>query len=178
MKIIHRLSLLAISLLLTACATKPNYDYDTNYDFNQLKQFSTFTPENTTDPLTAKRVETAITAVLVTKGFAETQENPQFKVAYAFKVEDKPKNSGVSIGLGTGSWGSSGGVSLGTSVSVPVGSNTAKIQTIQINIIDTSNNRLIWRGSDKFNFDNGGDEKAEETQKTVATILALFPPQK
>ena len=69
-------------------------------------------------------------------------------------------------------------MSVGTSVGVPIGSDTAQIQTIQIDIINPETNKLIWRGTDKFDFDAGGEEKTAETQKTVAKILSQFPPLK
>ena len=177
MNLNSKIVILLMSLLTVACASKPRQDYDTNYDFSQLQQFTTLSPQNITDPLSARRIESAIEASLTAQGFTNTTESPQFSVTYSFNVEDKPKNSGISIGLGTGSWGRSGGVSVGTSVGVPLGSDSDKIQLIQIDIIDIASNRLIWRGSDKFDFNNGGEEKAIETQQTVSKILAQFPPK-
>ncbi|GIU22140.1 DUF4136 domain-containing protein [Shewanella schlegeliana] len=171
-------SLLMIPLfLLVACSSTPKNDYDLNYDFSRLKSFSQLAPSENSDPLSASRIQQAIASSLTSQGFTPQAKEADFSVAYGFKVEDKPKDSGFSIGLGTGTWGSSGGASIGTSVDVPVGSNTAKIQTIQIDIIDPKTNQLIWRGTDKFNFDDGGEAKAEETKATVAKILAQFPPK-
>ncbi|GIU11885.1 MULTISPECIES: DUF4136 domain-containing protein [unclassified Shewanella] len=164
-------------VLLVACSSTPKNDYDLNYDFSSLKSFSQLEPSHNSDPLSASRIQQAIANSLGNQGFVAQAENGDFNVTYGFKVEDKPKDSGFSIGLGTGSWGSSGGASIGTSVDVPVGSDTAKIQTIQIDIIDPKTNQLIWRGTDKFNFDDGGEAKAEETKATVAKILAQFPPK-
>jgi len=175
---LSRLSALLLSgLLLSACAAKPKSDYDVGYDFSQLKSFIEFSPTQTNDPISSTRIINAINGALTAKGFIRDEVDPSFKITYTFKVDNKPKDSGVSIGLGTGTWGSNGGISIGTSVGVPIGSDTAKIQTIQIDIIDAQSNKLIWRGSDKFNFDAGGEEKAEDTAKTVTKILALFPPQ-
>ncbi len=84
----------------------------------------------------------------------------------------------MSIGLGSGTWGSGGGIGLGTSIGIPLGSDTAKTQTIQIDIVDPKDKRLIWRGNGQYNFDQGGEEKALEINKTVVAILAQFPPQK
>ena len=164
-------------LLLVACSSTPKNDYDLNYDFSSLKSFSQLEPSHNSDPLSTSRIQQAIANSLGNQGFVAQAENGDFNVTYGFKVEDKPKDSGFSIGLGTGSWGSSGGASIGTSVDVPVGSDTAKIQTIQIDIIDPKTNQLIWRGTDTFNFDDGGEAKAEETKATVAKILAQFPPK-
>lgn len=112
------------------------------------------------------------------KGFVENTQAPDFNVAYALLTQDKPKDSGLSIGLGTGTFGRSGGIGIGTSVGVPLGSDTAKIQTIQIDIVDPKTKTLIWRGSDSYDFDAGGNEKAQDTAKAVSRILAQFPPTK
>jgi len=178
MKLSPLFAVLLSGLLLSACAAKPKSDYDAGYDFSQLSTFIELSPTQNNDPFRSDRIIDAINGALTAKGFVRDEEHPNFKVTYAFKVADKPKDSGVSIGLGTGTWGSNGGISIGTSVGVPIGSDTAKIQTIQIDVIDTQSNKLIWRGTDKFNFDAGGAEKAENTANTVTQILALFPPQK
>lgn len=170
-------SILFCSLLLLACSSNPNQDYDTAYDFSQLHTFSSITTASNSDPLSAQRITDAIQSSLLAQGFNQADDAAQFKVNYTFSITNKPKTSGLSIGLGTGSWGSSGGVGIGTSVGVPIGSDSAKLQTIQIDMIDTRTQQLIWRGSDSFSFDSGGADKAQLTQQTVAKILAQFPPQ-
>ncbi|ABZ75503.1 conserved hypothetical protein [Shewanella halifaxensis HAW-EB4] len=163
--------------LLVACSSTPKNDYDLDYNFANLKSFSQLPPPDNSDPLSANRIKQAISNSLTSQGFIPETQAADFYVGYGFRIDDKPKDSGFSIGLGTGTWGSSGGASIGTSVDVPVGSNTAKIQTIQIDIIDPKTNQLIWRGTDKFTFDEGGEAKAQETNATVAKILAQFPPK-
>ena len=164
-------------LLLNACASKPPKDYDVQYNFKDLKQFMLQKPDNIDDPLSTARIDTAIIDHLTTRGYVQTPDQAPFMVTYGFKVVDKPKHSGVSIGLGTRSWGRSGGVSVGTSVGVPLGSDIDKMQIIQIYIVDSASNKLVWRGSDAFDFDDGGEKKAKETRETVNKILAQFPPQ-
>ncbi|ABM25973.1 conserved hypothetical protein [Shewanella sp. W3-18-1] len=170
--------LLSALVLLSACSSKPKNDYDLNYDFAALRSFTQLTPQPTDDPLSAQRIQTEINDQLTQKGFVENTTSPDFNVTYALLTQDKPKDSGLSIGLGTGTFGSSGGIGIGTSVGVPLGSDTAKIQTIQIDIVDPKTKKLIWRGSDSFDFDTGGDKKAQDTAKAVSRILTQFPPQK
>ena len=174
----HFASLLVAVALLSACSSKPKNDYDLNYDFTALHSFSQLTPKPTDDPLSAQRIQVEINNQLTQKGFIENTEAPDFNVAYALLTQDKPKDSGLSIGLGTGTFGRSGGIGIGTSVGVPLGSDTAKIQTIQIDIVDPKTKTLIWRGSDSYDFDAGGNEKAQDTAKAVSRILAQFPPTK
>lgn len=172
------LMLLSFILCLSACqSTNSNSDYDTKYDFSQLKSFHFIDTPDQGDPLSAERIRANIRTTLTAKGFIEKDELNDFAVSYAFVTKDKPKSSGLSIGLGTGTSGSHGGVGVGTSMGIPIGSDSAKIQVIQVDIIDAKENRLIWRGSDEFDFESGGDEKVAETSKTISHILAPFPPK-
>ena len=178
MKLFNLSSLLLSALLLTACSSTPKSDYDVDYDFTQLNSFQEQAPAQSSDPLSAARIQAAIANTLREKGFTQKKSQADFRVTFNYRVDDKPNDSGLSIGLGTGTWGSSGGVSVGTSVGVPIGSDTAKMQTIQIDIVDPTTNRLIWRGTDSFDFDAGGEQKVIDTQATVSEILSQFPPQK
>ena len=173
------LTLIICSLfILAACTTKPKQDYDVNYDFAALKTFSQLTIKQTDDPLTADRINADIKQTLLNQGYAYQADNADFIVNYAFVTQDKEKDSGLSIGLGSGTRGSSGGIGLGTSIGIPLGSDTAKTQMIQIDIVDPKDKRLIWRGNGQYHFDQGGEEKAQEINKTVIAILAQFPPKK
>ncbi|WOT04515.1 DUF4136 domain-containing protein [Shewanella youngdeokensis] len=166
--------------ILTGCSSTsaPKSDYSVGYDFSKLKTFSQIVPPQTPDPLSSKRIEQSIAAALVSAGFVNQTEAPDFLVSYGFKVDDKPKTSGVSIGLGAGSWGKSVGGSIGTSVDLPIGSDSEKVQTIFIDIVDPQSQQLIWRGSNTFDFEDGGEAKAAQTHATVSNILAQFPPKK
>ncbi|GGP62528.1 DUF4136 domain-containing protein [Shewanella saliphila] len=175
----RRLTLIICSLfILAACTTKPKQDYDVNYDFSALKTFSQLSVEQTNDPLTADRINADIKQSLLNQGFVYQPEGGDFIVNYAFVTQDKEKDSSLSIGLGSGTWGSKGGIGLGTSIGIPLGSNIAKTQTIQIDIVDSTDKRLIWRGNGQYHFDQGGEDKAKGINETVAAILAQFPPQK
>ncbi|MCG9711513.1 DUF4136 domain-containing protein [Shewanella insulae] len=177
MNLLRLLILTIATLLLSACASKPSTDYDTQYDFGSLKHFTLQRPTDIGDPLSTERIDNAIVENLTQRGYQQSPDQTQFMVTYGFKVVDKPKRSGVSIGLGTGSWGSSGGVGVSTSVGVPLGKDNTKMQIIQIDIVDSASNKLIWRGSDKFDYDDGGEKKAKETRETISKILNQFPPK-
>ncbi|MGL5024667.1 MAG: DUF4136 domain-containing protein, partial [Shewanella oncorhynchi] len=104
----HFASLLVAVALLSACSSKPKNDYDLNYDFTALRSFTQLTPQPTDDPLSAQRIQVEINNQLTQKGFVENTASPDFNVAYALLTQDKPKDSGLSIGLGTGTFGNSG----------------------------------------------------------------------
>ena len=91
-------SLFIATVFLSACSTKPKNDYDLNYNFKALQSFSQLAPQPNDDPLSAQRIQTEITQQLSQKGFTENASSPDFKVAYGLLTQDKPKDSGLSIG--------------------------------------------------------------------------------
>ncbi|MGI2259022.1 DUF4136 domain-containing protein [Shewanella sp. GXUN23E] len=170
------IALLFGTLLLAACAgTPPRTDYNVDFNFSKLENFTMLPAPITDDPISAERISNQISRDLTSKGFKDYPRAPDFLVGFDLATQDKPKDSNVSIGLGTGTWGSNGGISLGTAVDLPTGKDT-KEQIIDIRIYDPSR-RLIWRGTDSYDFSSGGDKKAQAAQKAVANILAQFPPQ-
>ncbi|WP_372872919.1 DUF4136 domain-containing protein [Shewanella sp.] len=170
-----RCLLILLSILLSACQSTPTTDYDPKVDFSAMKTFALQPPSQSTDPLSSERIRTAVLQSLLNKGFTESA-TPDFQVTWAFETGTKAANSGLSIGLGTGSWGRSGGISVGTSVGIPLGGDKL-YQLIQIDVLNSTADKLLWRGSESFEYGEGGDEKATETRTTVDKILALFPPK-
>ncbi|MGE6381900.1 hypothetical protein ACQKCO_09730 [Shewanella baltica] len=53
-------------------------------------------------------------------------------------------------------------------MAVSLGSDTAKIQTIQRDIVDPKSKAFIWCDSDSFDFDASSNEEAQDTAKTVS----------
>lgn len=166
--------LMLFAILLGACQSGPKVDYDTKTDFTALKTFALLSPPQTTDPLSSERIRTAVQQSLLAKGFTEG-DKADFQVTWVFETGSKPPSSGLSIGLGTGSWGRSGGVSVGTSVGIPLGGDKL-YQVIQIDVLSSGADKLLWRGTDSFEFREGGDDKADATRTTVDKILLAFPP--
>jgi hypothetical protein len=124
------------------------------------------------DSITQNRVRTAIADVLQAKGFALAEANPDFKVSYVLSIFDRPKTSGVSIGLGAG--GGSGNVSGGVGMSIPVGKRTETVSVMTVDIIDSARNSQVWTGT--YEQRMRGDVLSEiEAREMVNTILKRFP---
>ncbi|MBR9726419.1 DUF4136 domain-containing protein [Shewanella intestini] len=174
--------LLGIILFFTlaGCVSAPKIDYDINYDFSKLTTYQFLSQTEKTqqaDPLTASRVKAAIEQVLNGQGYQAILNSSDFTVNYRLLTTEKPKSSGLSIGLGTGSSGRNGSIGIGTSVGVPIGNDTVTEQQVQIDIIDSQTNKLIWRGAAPLKLTKGGEAKVEATTNTVKHILSAFPPQ-
>jgi hypothetical protein len=160
-------------VLLSACASKVSYDYDTEYDFSQLKAF-TVAAAPAGEDLMDRRLEAFITDNLTAKSFNLNNQSADFRVTHALsngmrQAQEKPS---VSIGAATGSWKPR----LGVGISLPVGGNKITY-VLKISITDASR-RLIWQGQDTFKLSEGSgpDEKSAALSATTSKILTQFPP--
>lgn len=173
------LLMLAIAAL-SACGSKPYVDYDTSYDFSSAKSYYIVPVEMANEPFMGQRVAAAINQDLSSKGMTavSSREAADIAITYLVTAEERANTSRVSFGMGTGSYGSSGGASVGGSVSKPVGGDTKLFNTIQIDIHPGDDNRLLWRGSESFEVKGANpDQKAEAAFKMVTRIMTLYPPK-
>jgi Domain of unknown function (DUF4136) len=184
------LTLLAAALLLAACTSAPKVrvDKDSSVNFAAYKTYAWLasdgpaaaaeTPPGATpapprmNSLTDNRVRNAVAAALQAKGYVFDETHPDFRVGYTLNVYERPKESGVRIGLGAG--GGGGNMAGGVGLSVPVGSTTEKMGTLIIDIIDSAKNAQVWTASyeQKVPAEGMSDKDANTV---VSTILARFP---
>ncbi len=171
---------LLFCLVLVSCGSKPHTDYDTGYNFAAIQRYFLESRVDKEQPLMESRIAAAISAELITKGLtlASTAADANVLVRYSFAAEEKPNNSRISIGLGSGSYGGRGGASIGGSVSAPIGQSMLLYNTIQLDMLDARSGQLIWRGSDSFEVKGEADAQIlnDATGATVARILEAFPP--
>lgn len=173
-------AMLCLCLTLAACGSKPYVDYDTDFAFAEARHFYLEPIEIANEPLMGPRVAAAIVSELSARGLSpvDSRQAADIAVTYTITASEKPNNSRISIGLGTGGYGSHGGASVGGSVSRPMGSDMLLYNTIQIDMYPADSERLVWRSSDAFEI-KGVDaaKKAEGAQRLVTRILADFPPK-
>lgn len=181
--------LISVMLLsLTACSgMKVNVDYDENYDFSRLKTWSWRYPEQpqTGDNLVYnsirdQRIRASIKTVLTDKDLFQSSDHPDFLVRYELKVETKEKTSNVSVFVGTGTWGSHGGVSVGAGAPVASSSTPYNVGTLYIDFLDPKSGDLLWRGTGEATMDEPGtpEEKQAATLAAVRKIMKDYPPKK
>jgi hypothetical protein len=167
------------ALLLTACGSKPYVDYDTGYDFTAAQSYYIIPTATTDEPLMGPRIAAAIHDELTARGLTASASRSAADIAitYSISAQEKPNKSRISIGLGTGGYGSRGGTSVGGSVSKPIGSDMLLYNSIQIDMFPGDADNLIWRSSDAFEVKGvDAQQKAEAAQRLVKRILAPFPP--
>jgi Domain of unknown function (DUF4136) len=122
--------------------------------------------------LTDDRLRSAITSVLQAKGYVLNLESADVRVNVFLNVTERPKQSGLSLGVGAG--GSSGNVGGGVGFSIPVGKRHESVAVMTIDVIDSVRNTQVWTGTFQRVI-----KKAEidttEIVSMVDTILNRYP---
>lgn len=164
------------SIFLFGCSSSPKVDYDKTTNFSTIKSFSLAQSLDSPDQVRSDLITNSIEKHLTSKGLNKTDgsESDIFVSFYAV-LSEEPNNTSFSFGLGTGIGGRSGGISLGSILSVPVGKQSVFYQNLRIDIFQ--GNTIIWSGVDEVEIETGnGIELQTKIDELVTNILTLFPP--
>jgi len=133
-------------------------DFQTNFDFSQLRTFAFKTDRSSNDPLIkntieARRIQNALAAQLEANGFTQSAQNPDFIVAfYASRQTSQVESTGFGpgyVGYGPGfGWGYGipyrGFWQRGFSPDIWTTKYTQG--SVMVDIIDARKDELVWRG--------------------------------
>ncbi|KGJ98534.1 DUF4136 domain-containing protein [Thalassotalea sp. ND16A] len=170
------------SLLLTACkSTDTNVDYDTDTNFSTFSDYQ-FVASNEAqaapmEQLTSDRIKDAVMMQLTAKSLNMADTDAQLQVSYFTTREEREDTSSFSIGIGGVNRSSSSATGIGVGTTIPLDSGINIYTQITIDIHHQG--KLIWRGFDGFEAEQGikAAEKHQEINKVVGTILSNFPPK-
>ncbi len=174
-----------ILVYLQACSgITVSQDYEQGYDFSALKTFAWQGNDNNEyglkdNDLVDDRIRTAIQNNLSANSFIQLESGkPDFYIKYNLTVEQKISSSNVSGGLSVGrsSRGRYGSVGMSTGSQVQAYDQG----TLLIDVTDSSNNKLVWRGISTQSVSEhlqAGESKVI-INETVEKILSQFPPKK
>lgn len=173
--------LLAATLLATACSTVPPAQSTQDPQAN-FAAFSTFAwdkgheSQPSTEPLTIldNNIRTAIAGDLQRKGYSEAAQGttPSLLLRYETGAAEKIKSNPFRIGFGVGSYGSSGGASVG--VSTP-GARNVNEGTLILRAIDPARNAEVWNGRVSRELGSGGTPDQALIRGAVSELLEKFP---
>jgi hypothetical protein len=167
------------ALLVASCASSPPApesmrDPDANFAAYQTYGFPPAPGAGEADApllLLDRNIRSAIAAEMQRRGYRESTENPDLRIAYETASAEKVESSPVRVGIGVGSWGGSGGGSIG------VGSSSVRNYregTLVIHAIEAARNAEVWQGRISTRISKGGvDEAAVST--AVAAAMKDFP---
>lgn len=181
----RRPAVLSLALLLGACATPVNRDFDASRDFGAYRtwdwkepglQYRPDDPRIKSD-LTEQRIRQAVAEQLDQRGLrmAQAGGNADVQVQTYLIVENRQQMINTNYGAGPwgNGWGGWGGMSETRSIDY-------KVSTLQIDLLDGKDGKLVWRGSTEQVVETGTDNPAARNtaiRQTVAKVLAQYPPR-
>lgn len=164
------------TLFLSACASnKPQINVDEEQNFTQINTFYVQAPATQINDTLKAHLETTISEVLRAKGLtSEPEENADVIVGYLPSTSSKEDGTTLSLGLGTGSYGRSGGISLGSIFNIPVGEQVSLHQTLQIDVV--RNGQFIYSASGSVELEKKDSISVQQKlDELVNTLLAQYP---
>jgi len=167
------------ALLVAGCASAPPQPQSMRDPGADFASYSTFgwapAPgvSGNDQPLLMldQNIRRAIAAEMQRRGYVETADDPDLRLAYQTASEEKLESNPVRVGIGVGSWGGSYGGS------VNVGSPSLRNYregTLVIHAIDTARNAEVWQGRISGRLTQGSTEAAAVTS-AVAAAMKDFP---
>ncbi|MHC6646241.1 DUF4136 domain-containing protein [Alteromonas sp. HB246098] len=168
--------LLLLSLaLVVGCASKPQVSVDDTQNFADIKTFYIQAPLNPINETLANHLYSTITERLITKGLTPTTENEaDVSVGYLPSTTTKEDGTTLNLGLGTGTFGRSGGISLGSIFSIPVGEQTSFQQGLQIDIV--KDGKFIYSASGSVELESKDSISIQnKLDELVTSLLEQYP---
>ncbi|MBE0571713.1 MAG: DUF4136 domain-containing protein [Ignavibacteriaceae bacterium] len=173
------ISFFVLLALIGCSAVSVSTDYDPATDFNTYKTYKWGTANDPNDALlknqlVLNRVYKAIDNSLTAKGFTKTDNNPDF-VVYPH-AGTKERTNIESWGYGYGGWWGAGPYMGWPGGNIDVNQYTEG--SLFIDIVDMTDNKLIWRGVGTGVVDapSSPEEGSQKMNDAVAKILQDFPP--
>lgn len=121
--------------------------------------------------LTDQRVRTQVMQTLQAKGYAESADKPDCRIAYHLVTREVPPSKPkVGVGMGGGSRGVGGGIGI----SLPIGKSKAMNGTFTLDIIDAAKNAQVWSGALDASFSAAELDDAE-AKAVVEKVLERYP---
>jgi hypothetical protein len=176
--------LLASALLVAGgCSTlQTNVDYDGSVDFAKYRTFTLREGTPARDSLTQQRLEDAIAASLQAKGLRRVPDGGDLLVYTHVRTENQRQIEWTNYGYAGWGWGwgwgwrgwGGPGWSQATVRNVPIG-------TLIVDLVDSQEKRLVWRGIATEYIDKivkmDPEEKTKAANEAMQKLFKEFPPR-
>ncbi|WP_303458083.1 DUF4136 domain-containing protein [Alteromonas sp. 1_MG-2023] len=167
---------LLVLAFLAGCASKgPQINLDESQNFAEINTFFVRAPLNSVNPEIENQLTSAISRALIAKGLKpSSEEGADVLVGFLPSTASEENDTRLNLGLGTGVFGRSTGISLGSIFSVPIGERVTQYQNLQIDVVK----------GEKFIYSAVGSVEVESTDSVtiqnklgelVANLLEAFP---
>ena len=184
---LRRIALLAFAVLLGGCQThQVNHDFDASRDFAAYRSWAWKDPAlqyRPDDPriksdLTEQRIRQAVADQLDQRGLrpAAPGAKADLNVQAYLIVEDRQQQVTTNYG---GAWGGPWNGYWGAPMYNETRNVTYKVATLQIDLLDGKDGKLVWRGSDEQMMSNSPSpqDRSAAIRATVTTVLSNYPPR-
>jgi hypothetical protein len=152
---------------------KVSVDYDRNFNFDQVKNY-TLETNTTLNDLDQARLTSAIEQNLKFRGVQRVDNSNIHITIQPKEYVTSRTNSSLGVGLGTGGRGFGGGISVG----VPL--TTSKTLNLDYTVSMYDNNMMIWEGilNVQMPMNASADVKQQSIDKGVYKLFKNYPPKK
>lgn len=171
-------ALLAVAPAATADSVKADWNHHVNFE-----QFHTYSwgKVKVSDPFDGDRIRRAVDDELSKKGWQEVPSGGQVTIQVMDQIRNEKEAETYYDGLGGGwgsgwgwggwGWGPGGfGESQTTVNNVPEGH-------MVIDLFDSQNKQLIWRGISEGEVNNNPDKERQTIYEDVHKLFYSFPPK-
>ena len=156
---------------VSAFAQDVNTDYDRDANFNKYKTYS-WTKVQTDDALWVARIKGAVNSALVAKGWKEVETGGDVAII-AMEMTKDHKTLNTYYDNFEGGWGWRWGGGFGDATTTE---DTYKVGTLVVDMFDSKNKKLIWRGSSSETLSSKSDTNIKNLDRGVQKMFAHFPP--
>ncbi|MGC6372350.1 DUF4136 domain-containing protein [Pseudomonas sp. K2I15] len=183
---LRRIAALAVVVLLGGCQTSQvNHDFDASRDFGAYRSWSWKEPAlqyRPDDPriksdITEQRIRQAVGEQLDQRGLrhAAPGTKADLNVQTYLIVEDRQQQVTTNYG---GAWGGPWNGYWGAPMYNETRNITYKVATIQIDLLDGKDGKLVWRGSDEQILASSPEpqDRSAAIRATVTKVLSNYPP--
>ena len=176
-----RLAIGAVTLAaaVSCSSMKVNNDYDRQADFSSYKTYAWHESETSLKdeaPLAHERIVQAVDGQLGARGFQKVAENPDVFVTYHAEQDQQMTLNTDYMGGGWGfgpGWYWGGGMGM-TSSRTTV--QTYDVGTVVVDLWDSSQKRLVWRGTVSDTISDDPQKNAEKITIGTRRMFENYPP--
>ena len=165
----------AVLLLASmAWAQKVDVDFNSNIDFSKFKTYGWMESKHPAKGLWPQRIIDGIDKQLQAKGLkkVETGDSPELKVVYNSGIKEKTSVEGYDYGYGWGPyWGWRGPHSVTYQTYVD------KEATLVVDLVDTSDKEMVWRGVAKDTLSDNSGKNQKKLDKALQKMFKEYPPK-
>jgi hypothetical protein len=167
---IRNLTLAVIFLSLTTAlfAQKANVDWDRKADFSKYHSYAWQNSPNPADSLWNQRIIDGIDQRLAAKGMTKVESNPDIWVVYSTSLTEQKQVVGPGWGWGRG-WRSGIG-------SVEYNTYITQQGTLVVELADSNNHQLLWRGSATATISDKSDKNIKTLNSVLDKLFKNYPP--